>query len=227
MNTPWGKSDSKITITRGISWVGTASHGGLAITPLAALQYLSTPAVARATKYGNYYFFEEDCDYAIAFLELHALLASTSVLEFSINVPTKEALINSLSRWHADYLIERGVEPEAEGLRWFNENRKSDSMRADRSPDLIVSASGDWKTGVPKGMVEVTTADGKTHLVWAQDYAKRNTNLTLLSSFDSVPKPEIKARTWEDRVRALESEGLTRSDAQAAIDAEDSKGELQ
>jgi len=30
---------------------------------------------------------------------------------------------------------------------------------------------------------------------------------------------------WEERVRARESEGLTRSDAQAVIDAEDSKAE--
>jgi uncharacterized protein DUF7007 len=48
MNTPWGKSDSKITLTRGISFVTTPSHGGFAVTPNAALEYLSTSAVARA-----------------------------------------------------------------------------------------------------------------------------------------------------------------------------------
>jgi hypothetical protein len=32
---------------------------------------------------------------------------------------------------------------------------------------------------------------------------------------------EEKAQAWESRVRALENEGLTRSDAQAVVDAED------
>jgi len=38
-----------------------------------------------------------------------------------------------------------------------------------------------------------------------------------------VPAESVEVRTWEERVRALESEGLTRSDAQAVVDAEDSK----
>jgi hypothetical protein len=31
------------------------------------------------------------------------------------------------------------------------------------------------------------------------------------------------ARNWEERVRKLEAQGLTRSDAQAVVDAEDQK----
>jgi len=172
MNTPWGKSDSKITLTRGISWVGTPSHGGFAITPSAALTYLSTAAVARAEKYGTYYFFEEDCDASIVLFELPAgLLAKLG------GVPTNESLIQSLSRWHADYLIERGITPDAEGLKWYNENKLSDRMRADKSPDLIVAAYGDWSEWVPAGRTGVQTADGRRYTVLASEYVAKNLNL--------------------------------------------------
>lgn len=78
MNTPWGKSDSKINIERGISWVGTPSHGGLAITITKALETLSWPAIKIANGSNGillykgksgYLFFEEDCAYAVAFYE--------------------------------------------------------------------------------------------------------------------------------------------------------------
>ena len=172
MNTPWGKSDSKITLTRGISWVGTPSHGGFAITPSAALTYLSTAAVARAEKYGSYYFFEEDCDASIVLFELAAgLLAKLG------GVPTNESLIQSLSRWHADYLIERGITPDPEGLAFFEANRKQDAMRAQQHPDLIISASGDWADWVPKGRVGVITADHKRYTVPAVEYTVKTLNL--------------------------------------------------
>jgi hypothetical protein len=178
MNTPWGKSDSKTTLAKGISWVGTPSHGGLAVTPAAALTYLSTAAVRRATSYGSYYFFEEDCDYAIAFLEL----LPTGMLSKLGGIPTREALIESLSRWHADYLIESEITPDPKGLEFFNFNRKADTMRREKSPDLIVSASGDWHQDCPKGFVLVTTADGKRWLVLASEYDNR-ANLNLLSNY--------------------------------------------
>lgn len=74
MNTPWGKSDSRTKIQRGVSWVGTPSHGGLAVTNKAAKQFLSEKARSFGTDHAYveeapYYFFEEDCAYAIAFYE--------------------------------------------------------------------------------------------------------------------------------------------------------------
>jgi hypothetical protein len=181
MNTPWGKSDSKITLARGISFVTTPSHGGFAVTPTAALQYLSTAAVARATKYSGYYFFEEDCDASIVLFELPQALR----IKWSTSVPTKEALIKSLSLWHADYLMEVGQTPDADGLKWFNENRLQDRMRADKSPDLIVSATGTIAKWVPEGWVGVITADGNYHLVLASEYDNR-ANLNLLSNYPSA-----------------------------------------
>jgi hypothetical protein len=37
MRTPWGLSDSKQTLDRGLSFVNTTSHGGFAVTAMAAL----------------------------------------------------------------------------------------------------------------------------------------------------------------------------------------------
>lgn len=172
MNTPWGKSDSKITLTRGISFVTTPGHGGFAVTPSAALTYLSTAAVARATKYDSYYFFEEDCDAFIVLFELPA-----SMLEKLGGIQTEEQIIKALSRWHADYLIERGITPDAEGLKFFNDNRLSDRMRADKSPDLIVAAWGNWADWVPEGRTGVTTADGKRYTVPSSEYSVKTVNL--------------------------------------------------
>jgi len=173
VNTPWGKSDSKITLTCGISWVGTPSHGGFAITPSAALTYLSTAAVARAEKYGSYYFFEEDCDASIVLFELPA-----PMLEKLIYLPpTADNLLKDLSRWHADYLIERDITPDPDGLAFFEANRKQDAMRAQQHPDLIISASGDWADWVPKGRVGVITADHKRYTVPAVEYTVKTLNL--------------------------------------------------
>jgi hypothetical protein len=192
VNTPWGKSDSKITLARGISFVTTPSHGGFAVTPTAALQYLSTAAVARATKYGSYYFFEEDCDTYIVLFELPQALR----IKWSTGVPTKEALIKSLSLWHADYLIEVGTTPDAEGLKGFNENRLRDRMQADKSPDLIVSAFGEWAEWVPKGRTGVITADGKRWTVPASEYSVKNLNLlSTHTDVQAVSTDELLAST--------------------------------
>jgi hypothetical protein len=196
VNTIWGKSDSIIRIKRGLSWVNTPSHGGFAVAEGYAHKHLSISARQRVEFRNGYFWFEEDCDYAIVMFELHDLFRSTSVTEFPINVPTKEVLIKSLSHWHADYLVQRGVEPDAEGLRYFNENKQSDRMRADKSPDLIVSAFGDWADWVPSGKVGLQTADGKRYLAPSSNYQTRNLNLlSQLLDVQPVSSNELLAAT--------------------------------
>lgn len=46
---------------------------------------------------------------------------------------------------------------------------------------------------------------------------------TLRMMGKAFPLPNGDALTWEERVQVLEAEGLTRSDAQAVVDAEDEK----
>jgi hypothetical protein len=181
VNTPWGISDSKTTLARGVSWVGTPSHGGFLVTKTAANKLLSAAAIKRGREFGAYLAFEEDCDAAIVLLELPQVLR----LKWSTSVPTKEALVKSLSMWHADYLLEHGVEPDLEGLKFFNENKQHDRMRADKSPDLIVAAFGDHTSWVEPGTVGVITADDSKWLIKADEYDSRR-NLNLLSHYSLV-----------------------------------------
>lgn len=68
---PWGPVQDRTPIAEGVSWVSTASHGGLMVTSKAASKYLSAKAVevAYPGQCGNYVCFEEDCSYAVAFYE--------------------------------------------------------------------------------------------------------------------------------------------------------------
>lgn len=176
MRTPWGIADSIQRITRGLSFVGTPSHGGFMVADGFARKHLSSAALLRGERFGNYYAFEEDCDAFIILLEISSSRQGTL---------TEKKIIEGLSRWHADYLIERGIAPGLEGLKWFNENRLQDRMRADKSPDLIVSATGTIAKWVPEGYVGVITADGSYWLVPADQYNNR-ANLNLLSHYTEV-----------------------------------------
>ena len=68
-NTPWGKADRVVEIARGVKWVSTPSHGGLAVAKGAA-EKLLTPAARELANYmGGYYWYEEDQQYSIPFYE--------------------------------------------------------------------------------------------------------------------------------------------------------------
>ncbi len=179
MKTPWGKTDSIQRIVRGLSFVSTPSHGGFAVADGFARKHLSSAALLRGHRKNNYHFFEEDCDAFIILLEIPASRQGT--------LTDEKKIIEGLSRWRADYLTERGITPDPDGLNWFNENRLMDRMRADRSPDLIVAAFGEWAPWVKKGCVGVMTADGSSWLIPSDDYNNR-ANLNLLSHY-----PRIKA----------------------------------
>jgi hypothetical protein len=174
MQTPWGKSDSKQTFARGLSFVSTPSHGGFAVAETFGRKNLSIAAQQRGAFRNGYFFFEEDCDASIILLEL----------PITRNGLDEQKIIDSLSVWHADYLLQRGIEPTAEGLKIFNQHRLEERLRTDKSPNLIVSASGDWHPDCPEGSVLVTTADDHKWLVPAAEYDNRR-GLNLLSLFSS------------------------------------------
>ncbi len=112
MFTPWGNADYKRTLTRGVHVVSTPSHGGVMIAKGYAKKNLSETAIKCGLEYGNYLCYEEDCDYCIPAYELPELFPDLDV----------EAIFKSLSRWRADYLLDRGIQPDEEGyaeyLRW-------------------------------------------------------------------------------------------------------------
>ena len=166
MNTPWGASQYQKKLGEGIILVSTAGHGGLMIRQNVAQSRLTPQAIARGWNFGGYFCYEEDCLIAIPCYELGLLMS-------------KEDALSTISMWDADYLIERGIEPEPKAYSYYLQWQEREHMEKENHPDLIVSASGDWHTKRP-GVVEVITADHKHHFVTAESYDKR-TGLNLLS----------------------------------------------
>ena len=107
MFTPWGNSDSEKRYERGLTWVGTPSHGGFLVGKAYAQKHLTPAAVAEGKPFGQYIAYEEDCDAAIILYELPATREGFS------NVTDSDLLL-SLSRWHPEYLKARGIAATAE-----------------------------------------------------------------------------------------------------------------
>ena len=176
MDTPWGTADDIEEYEPGLTWVGTPSHGGLMITKEYAKEHLSKAAQKRGEAYDNYLCYEEDCAFAIPYLELLPRLHDR-FFAYSTHYTTfherMEYLIKVISRYNADYLIERGIKPEPKAYADYLAHRESDGLRSERSPDLIVSASGDWHEDCKEGETRVITADCKVHFVTSESYAKK------------------------------------------------------
>lgn len=69
-SSPWGAVQQSYQIEPGVSWVSTASHGGLMVARAVGEKMLSMQARICAFTHGDYFCFEEDCDYAIAFYDV-------------------------------------------------------------------------------------------------------------------------------------------------------------
>lgn len=91
-NSPWGIIDNVDYIADGIDFVSTPSHGGLRLSK-DAITLLSEHARGSSKKVGEYYFFEEDCDWALVAFELPHLFRDSY-----------EAAINILKQYHIPYL---------------------------------------------------------------------------------------------------------------------------
>ena len=168
MNTPWGKTDSVTKIQKGVSWVSTPGHGGFMITRKAAETFLSPEAISRAEAYGqNYLAFEEDCLASLVLWEHSNDVWAETFFNEKDNV---QHLFLSISRWNPDYFREKGITPDPAGEAAWLEDKETDRLRKAKSPELIVSAFGDWADWVPAGQVGVITADDQRHLLPADLY---------------------------------------------------------
>lgn len=167
LQTPWGSAQSDRIVRRGIHVVSTAGHGGVMISVGLAKKILSAAAQKRGEVYGGYLCYEEDCDCLMPLLELPELRGSNT---------TDEGLIKSLSLWHPEYLIERGIEPVEPQYTMFKNRATSWAMREQKHPDLIVSA-----LRMDDQVTKVVTADDKRHFVKAESYdCTRDLNLLSL-----------------------------------------------
>lgn len=167
MYTPWGKSDSQKTITKGIVSYTTSSHGGIYVEPSLNTQIHE----AWRNKSGWY---EEDCEWAI--------VAYTFQQHFD---PKHVAsAINTLKNWLPDeYEIVTGEKLTAE-----ESHRRAEAEFLDANKDryIVYAAFGDWHDKVPAGFVGVCAViggrmlngnlasdDKKCFLVPADEYKNR------------------------------------------------------
>jgi hypothetical protein len=111
MNTPWGRSDYEKRFDRGLTLVGTPSHGGFLVGRAYASKHLSAAAQAAGDLFGDYLAYEEDCDAAIILLECPQTRAA-----FTSEI-TDASLIDDLSYWKTGYLIARGLTPNPDRVK--------------------------------------------------------------------------------------------------------------
>lgn len=170
LSTPWGTSDYVETVEAGVFNVGTPRHGGFMVAAYVARERLSPAAVKRGRRWGDYFCYEEDSDWKIVAYELESVRS-----HLCRDTPSYrqeqflEELHRSLSAWHADYLLERGIEPDSNGYAAYQARQLQEQMRERRDPDLVVSAYGSWLTG-DNNLIEVITADDERYLVEAASY---------------------------------------------------------
>lgn len=171
---PWGTIQYRKIFTRGFSSVSTAGHGGFMLSKRFAEKYLSREALKRAIKYRDYYCYEEDCDWAIPAFELKQYWEK--IFQYAgEDINPEQYLLKTLSYWNADYLVERGIEPDSEAYAKYQERKEEEEMRRNNHPDLIVTA---FSTDNPD-IVRVITADGKEHFITTNSYHKKEGGLEL------------------------------------------------
>lgn len=184
---PWGGIQYSVVIARGMKAVSTAGHGGYMVTEKFAEKYLSEPCKKRALTYSNYLCFEEDCAWAILAFDVFEHFGDKMKSEKVTLEEYREGLIQTLSLYYADYLLEMGVEPSSTEYNIYLNRKLEDEMRANGHPDLIISA-----LSMNKDVVKVYTADNEEHYVTSESYSviSKSGNMLLLSKCDKVEYKE-------------------------------------
>lgn len=171
-SSPWGQIQQTSSLARGFTEVSTAGHGGIRVSPTAAL-LLSPEARALGLRHGRdaNLWYEEDEMAMVPLLEL-------AILGVVVNQDIA-GLIKGLSLRFPDYLRAIGQEPDAEIEARGRRMKEYDRRRAALDPDVIVGASNE-----DNGVTRVWTADRSRHLVAKEAYARahrESDGLILLS----------------------------------------------
>lgn len=173
---PWGEIQNSASIIRGVREVSAGGHGGIMVSKSFAEKNFTQNALKRSIKYDNYYCYEEDCDYAIAMFELKKYWKDI----FKEKAAEEEkSILETLSAWNADYLIELGVTPVEPQYSFYKECELRHKLEEEKSPDLIIAAWGTWHTKIP-GVIKVATADDKYYHIKEDSY-KKDSHVRLLS----------------------------------------------
>jgi hypothetical protein len=156
-STKWGAADSSKKIAHGIMLYTTPSHGGFRVSPTK----LKLMPVYFQRKDGWY---EEDCEWCMVALSFPTLFTIEQV----------NGAHETCRNWYPDAYIawRREHDPDYVLLPEYSRVLR-DRAQKELIKDKIVGvwSFGDWKPGVPKGMVLVgatlggaaTTAGGATH----------------------------------------------------------------
>ncbi|MFH1609245.1 MAG: hypothetical protein ABID40_01270 [Candidatus Bipolaricaulota bacterium] len=105
MPTPWGPAQHIGRTQGGALWVSTAGHGGLLVPKSLAAKRLSDFALGAGHPFGNYYAYEEDCDWAVVGAEAPDLVASVPSeqaersLSFHPDTQERRKELERIGRW--------------------------------------------------------------------------------------------------------------------------------
>jgi hypothetical protein len=165
-STPWGASDYKSKVTRGINFYGTPGHGGYCVSKgLAAKMHPALQSVGEW--YGGALWFEEDCAYSAVYLAFPEHFEAAKVA----------GAHESIKDYYPDaYEAAFGVKVTAEESRTLRE-REHYARNVDNY--VVKTAWGAWYEKCPEGFVFVVaerSADGdqKAFLIPANDYIGSN-----------------------------------------------------
>lgn len=139
--TPWGLSQSKKTITRGINCYSTAGHGGYKVSDKLNQQI---PAYMRNAD-GWY---EEDCEWAIVVIVFSNLFSPEDYIH------AEKTLRNTFPDAYEKFFnitLEPGQSHSKDERLFYEANKQN---------WLACAAWGDWHEKIPAGMVGVVATQG-------------------------------------------------------------------
>jgi len=193
LHTPWGRATKLEQPAPGLSRVETETGGGWMLSEPFARRHLSEFARERGRRYGRYYCYEHEHEWCIVAIECEQFWPQLfEHLGPPANENRRRFLLHSLSYWHADYLLARGIQPEREAYKQYKVRVETERRLRLSDPDLITKVDGSWATG-KKGVIRAETADGKFHYVTQESYEALGQGLKLLSKCDAyIPKSKNK-----------------------------------
>jgi len=104
-STPWGVADNIEKCIRGVALVQTPSHGGFRISKGRAERELSEACRSYGEQMYGYYFFEEDCAYALPLYE-HPEWFVNIYHSGETESMARESAAETIKRWYPEYFKE-------------------------------------------------------------------------------------------------------------------------
>ena len=108
-NSPWGVPDHQEQISNGVWDISTPSHGGIMVYKTIAELNLTPEALAIGERFGSFYCYEEDCNWAIPLFEQPLWLKALAEKNENVVEEITQYVMDVLNRWHKSYLGGRSI----------------------------------------------------------------------------------------------------------------------